>query len=371
MNILLLSAYDAVSHRHWHESLQLAFPAFDWTILTLPPRYFSWRIRGNSLSWAFGHSQLLERHFDLLIATSMVDLSALRGFKPALGQIPTLVYFHENQFVYPASGQQFNSIEPQVLNLYTALAADKIAFNSHYNRDSFLVGARDLLARFPDQVPSSLVERLDQRSCVIPVPLSNVFYQPVPRFAKGPLQVLWNHRWEYDKGPDRLLAVVRQLSRTDLPVRLHIVGQQFRQLPGEFDAISQLIEDSPSLLRGYWGYMDELSQYRQLLGEADVVLSTAIHDFQGLSVLEAVAAGCVPLVPDRLCYGEWFDSSYTYPSNMGDIEAEAAGVVSQLSGLCEQKRQGQLSAPSVTHLGLSAMTAQYAALFDQVIAARA
>ena len=48
------------------------------------------------------------------------------------------------------------------------------------------------------------------------------------------LEVVWNHRWEYDKGPERLLAVVKRIYEEKLNCRLHIVGQQFKQAPEEF-----------------------------------------------------------------------------------------------------------------------------------------
>ncbi|MFC6979090.1 tRNA-queuosine alpha-mannosyltransferase domain-containing protein [Microbulbifer taiwanensis] len=51
---MLLSAYDADSHKRWRRGLVAAIPEWQWTQLTLPPRYFSWRIRGNSLSWGRG-----------------------------------------------------------------------------------------------------------------------------------------------------------------------------------------------------------------------------------------------------------------------------------------------------------------------------
>ena len=41
-------------------------------------------------------------------------------------------------------------------------------------------------------------------------------------------------------------------------------------------------------------------------------MSTAIHEFQGLSMLEAVSAGAVPLVPDDLCYREQYAEQYRY-----------------------------------------------------------
>ena len=78
--VLLLSAYDAESHRRWRKGLVKHLPDFDWTVLTLPPRFFSWRIRGNPLSWAFLERKTLEKEYDCLLATSMVDLAVLRGY---------------------------------------------------------------------------------------------------------------------------------------------------------------------------------------------------------------------------------------------------------------------------------------------------
>ena len=364
MKILLLSAYDAASHRRWHLGLRRMFAADDWTVLTLPARYFSWRVRGNSLSWAFAERELLERDYDLLLVTSMVDLSALRGFVPALARIPTLVYFHENQFDYPASAQQFSSIEPQLLNVYTALAADWLLFNSEYNRRSFLDGANAMLGKFPDCVPAGLVEQLENSSEVLPVPLEPGCYRPRAPGSTGELQLVWNHRWEYDKGPDRLLALLRLVEAAQLVVTVHVVGQQFRSAPEAFREIRELLGSSQYLRPGRWGFIESEEDYRQLLATADVVLSTAIHDFQGLSVLEAVAAGCLPLVPDRLCYGEWFPSSFLYPSRLDDAASEAEGVLQRVQRLCEAKLAKALPpAPDVSRFSQLQLCEAYRAIF--------
>jgi len=134
MKALLLSAYDAQSHRRWRRGLVDAMPDVDWTVLALPPRNFSWRVRGNSLSWAFSERHTLEQPFDVLIATSMVDLSALRGMVPSLAAVPSVVYCHENQFAYPNQPGRMQRNEPKITSLYTMLAADRVLFNSEYNR---------------------------------------------------------------------------------------------------------------------------------------------------------------------------------------------------------------------------------------------
>lgn len=351
MRILLLSAYHASSHQRWCDGLMAHLPEFDWTCLTLPPRYFSWRIRGNSLSWAFSERERLNAGYDLLVATSMVDLAALRGFVPALAAIPTLVYFHENQFAYPPGSAQRQSVEPQILNLYTALCADRILFNSRFNRDTFLAGVAALCRKLPDQVPAGLEAQLCQRSAVLSVPLEdNCFVHPLPRGQR--LQLVWNHRWEYDKGPERLLLALQGMP--DLPFTLHMVGQQFRRQPAEFTAIQAELQRRGAL--GQWGYMASRSAYQQLLQRCHGVISTALHDFQGLAVMEAVAAGCVPLVPARQAYPEWFGAASCYPSDLLNPAAEAAALsaaVVQLAAHCDGP------APSLQHCSWTALAPRY------------
>ncbi|TNC79465.1 MAG: DUF3524 domain-containing protein [Oleiphilus sp.] len=348
MNILLLSPYDAKSHQYWRNALVDQFPEHHWVVKSMAPRHFAWRVRGNSLSYAFEEQKSMAQAHDLVIATSMTDLSALRGMCPRLTSIPTLVYFHENQFAYPESDKAFSSIEPRILNLYTALSADHIAFNSQYNKDSFLQGAQQLLNKLPDHAPRECLMQIERQSEVLPVPLPEITATGQKR-RDAPLSIVWNHRWEYDKGPDILLACVRQLAAHSQPFRIHIVGQQFRSQPEGFSQIKALLGDR----LGHWGHIQEQQDYQRLLLQCDVVLSTAIHDFQGIAVLEAVAAGCIPLVPDRLAYTELFPSRFRYPDTLETEngvwhtcpDKEGASIATKLFHYMEQKSRGELPAP--------------------------
>ena len=358
MKILLLSAYDAASHAYWRKGLIAQFDQHEWTVLTLPSRFFSWRVRGNSLSWAFNETELLEQSYDLIIATSMTDLSSLRGFVPNLARIPTLVYFHENQFAYPESGQEYGTVEPKILNIYTALAADYVCFNTDYNRQSFLNGCRKLLKKLPDQVPSGLPEIIEDRSTVVPVPLPDNLFCPAEPQA-GSLQLVWNHRWEFDKGPELLLKAAEQLIAAGVDFKLHVVGQQFRQVPEAFTELKKVLGDRA----GHWGFMASVTEYRSLLKQSDVVISTALHDFQGIAVLEGVAAGCIPVVPDRLAYSELFPKECRYCSGNGETES----LVAMLSHLAQSKAAGDLpDAPSVKRLGWNNLATDYAELIHQL-----
>ncbi|WP_226664854.1 DUF3524 domain-containing protein [Microbulbifer aggregans] len=362
MKVLLLSAYDADSHKRWRRGLVAAIPQWQWTVLTLPPRYFSWRVRGNSLTWARGEArETLQQPWDLLVATSMTDLSALRGLVPELARVPTVVYFHENQFDYPRSDAALESIEPQLLNIYTALSGDMLLFNSEYNRSTLLEGAAELLQRFPDHVPKGICQEIASKSQVLPVPLEMAAFLPDARKPERPT-FIWNHRWEYDKGPDILLAALRRFGREGIPFTLHMVGQQFRRQPSEFAHLKKLLSKLGAL--GAWGYRESLGEYRQLLAESHGVISTARHDFQGLAVLEAVAAGCEPLVPDSLAYPEWFGrGGWRYS---GDIESCASNLSAAMIRCARRVTSGEpAKVPDVTPMSWSHLGGEYLSLLSQ------
>lgn len=356
--ILLLSAYDAASHRRWREQLVAMFSEFEWQSLVLPPRFFRWRIRGNPVTWL--NEPAFAEHWDLVIATSMVDLATLRGIHPSLVGTPCLLYVHENQFAFPESGSQFASVDPQVVNLYSAIAADHIAFNSRWNRDSFLSGAWQFLEKMPDGVPEGLIEGLGSESTVLPVPVEDRLFRErsVPFNSQCP-HLLWNHRWEYDKGPERLVALLDVLEQRGMAYRLSVVGEQFRRYPRAFDELKQRF--GHRLV--HWGYLEQRADYDALLHSADVVVSTALHDFQGLSMLEAMASGCLPLAPDRLAYREYVPAACRYSSHEKEPQSEAQAAADCLAAMVQQ-----LPAPSAPHdWRASRLATRYRELFRAML----
>ena len=363
MKILLLSPYDAGSHKRWRLGLEKYLPDLDVTTLSLPPRHFNWRLRSNSLTFAFGDYPQLSGRYDLLIATSMTDLSSLKGMFPKLGEVPAIVYFHENQFAYPEQDSGHYWLESRILNLYTALSANRVVFNSAYNRDSFLTGVERLLARMPDGVPTGIADRLKVASCVLPVPLETECF--VSGTDSDRFTLVWNHRWEYDKGPDRLLALVQNLLERQVDFVLHLLGQKFREIPDAIDQLIALLRERKCL--GHCGYVEDQEAYRRLLMESDLIISTAVQEFQGLSVLEAVAADCIPVVPDRLAYRETFDSAFRYRTS-ADIREEAEAAATRIAHCKELKDSGQLPAPpAVEHLAWETLAKDYLGLFEKVI----
>lgn len=363
MRVLLLSAYAARSHVYWREALEEMFPEWEWTSLELPPRFFNWRVRGNPLYWALAQRDVLEQEYDLLIATSMVDLATLRGLVPGLAALPSILYFHENQFAYPQSQEAPSSIEAKMVSLYSALACQSLLFNSTYNMDSFLLGCAELLKKLPDRVPSGIVDTLRARSAVLSVPLRRDVFSGISAHwpddnndvpAKS-LRLLWTGRFEYDKGGEALRNILLQLEGLELDYTLAMVGQTFRQMPPVFENIQREFNDRLV----HFGFLDNRQDYLALLVGSDIVLSTALHEFQGLAVLEAVTLGCIPVVPDRLAYKEIYPPQYRYSSAPGepDLEAKSAAGLLQKWFVALSNCTG--GAPDMSDFTQDVLCAQY------------
>ena len=352
-----MSGYDAASHRYWRTTLAEQLSEFEWTQIALPDRHFYWRVRGNSLSFAFEYKEALNKNYDLLIVTSMVDLSSLKGFCPSLAKIPTIVYFHENQFSYPQSEHKTNLVNVQLTSIYTALCAEQLLFNSQYNLDSFLEGATALLKRLPDLVPKGLVERIANCAKVLPVPI-----KATPRnehkkehTVNRPAHIVWNHRWEYDKQPQVFFDALKELKEEGYSFRLHILGQSFRNQPACFEQAKEYFIDEIET----YGFQSK-QRYSEILLQADFVISSALHDFQGLSLQEGIAYGCSPIAPNRVAYPEYIPVSGLY--EVADEPAvEAHNLYLKLVSVI--KADNRL-VPDITHYSSDAVIPLYREILE-------
>lgn len=300
--IWLLSAYRSDSHAAWADWLASDLTEYEWQVKELPGRHFAWRIRGNPLSWL---DELPEATPDLILATSMVDLATIKGLHPRLAGVPCVYYFHENQFAYPRSDRQVTSLDAQMVQLYGALAADRVVFNSVFNCRTFLEGVEELLSRMPDRIPESVVQRIEAKSGVLPVPIDPI----PPGEDREERLIVWNHRWEYDKNPEGFADAMIELAGRGVKFRLALLGARACQTPRSLLRLRERLND-----RIVADGKLERSEYRRLLGRAGIAVSTARHEFQGLGILEAASAGVRPLVPDALCYPEQYPAEYRYQS---------------------------------------------------------
>ncbi len=169
----------------------------------------------------------------------------------------------------------------------------------------------------PDAVPSRWMNMVEARSIVLPLPLrldkcedSVLTEDPSSDRSLGPI-ILWNHRWEHDKSPEVFFAALRLLVAREVPFRLILAGYRARSVPPVFAHAREWLGDRVL----HWGYAESHSSYVALLRRAHIAVSTASHEFFGVSMLEAAHHGAYPLVPDRLAYPEIFPRRYRYDDN--------------------------------------------------------
>lgn len=120
-----------------------------------------------------------------------------------------------------------------------------------------------------------------------------------------PPLILWNQRWEYDKYPETFLRALCLLAEEGLDFQVALAGKNYRQAATEFETARKRL--GTRLV--HFGYAGEV-RYAALLREADVVVSTALHEFFGIAVVEAVYCGCFPVLPRRLAYPELVPQLY-------------------------------------------------------------
>jgi len=232
-----------------------------------------------------------------------------------------MLYFHENQLTYPLPPGVDRDLGYGLRQLVSAAAADAVYFNSAFHRGEFLAAAAELLAAMPDERCEWLVEDVAARSRVLPLgcdlrrfdayaPGTSGGGGPGERDhaalgdrwgnpKRGPL-ILWNQRWEYDKAPGEFFRALYTLQEAGVAFRVAVAGANQGLPTAEFvEAQTRLAEHIVQ-----WGRLDRFSDYADLLWRADIVVSTALHEFFGVAVVEALYCGCRPVLPRRLSYPE-------------------------------------------------------------------
>ena len=300
MKILALEPYYGGSHKAFLDTW-IGKGRHQWDLLTLPANKWKWRMRVAAIHFAEDVNRHLSRgqSWDMIFCSDMLNLAEFLGLaEPKIRRIPTVVYFHENQLTYPSRYEQERDNHFAMTNMTTALAATAVWFNSAYHRDDFLLALEAFLKRMPDHRPLNAMEALRKKSVVYPQGIAS----PVIRNMRvpGPIRILWAARWEHDKNPEDFFEALKRVKHKGVDFRLHVIGEQFKDAPEVFtwakDFFSEHIDN--------WGYQKRREDYTAVLGQVDIVVSTANHEFFGISVVEAIAAGAYPVLPKRLSYTE-------------------------------------------------------------------
>ena len=344
--VLLVEPYYGGSHAAWVDGL-VRHSRHRLTVVTHPGVFWRWRMRGGSLTLAEAAEQVVDEQGlpEVVLVSGMIDLAAWLGFtRRFLGDPPVVLYLHENQLVYPLSPGQRPDDGLRIVNWTGMAVADQIWFNSAHQRDALFDALPSLFDRVPDQSHTHRLEAVRTASHVVPVgvELSDVRVGGASGDGESPL-VLWNHRWDHDKNPEALFRSLVKLADEGVDFRVAVAGENTRVDPREFTEACYLLGDRVVQV----GHLPR-EDYTALLGQADVVVSAALHEFFGIAVVEAVVAGAVPVLPDRLSYPELipeqFHDAVLYPDDglterlmsvLGDLE----GWRSRVEGLAKAMRR--------------------------------
>lgn len=335
VRVLVIEPYYGGSHRAWADGYA-ATSRHDVSILSHEARFWKWRMKGAHLTLAELLAADVERHGppDVVLASSMMDVAGLLGAaRRHLEAVPVAVYFHENQFTYPRSPLDRLDLSYPMTNWTSAAVADLVVFNSLFHEAQFLEAARRFLRQFPDHRHGGLVDGVADRSIVLPVGVDLArIDRRRPGVRRRPPLLLWNQRWEHDKGPDRLVGVIERLVELEVPFRAAVTGERFVSSPDSFDRLPELLGNRLVQL----GFAPD-DRYVDLLLSADVVLSTAEQEFFGVAVVEAMYAGAFPVLPNHVVYPERIPESLHHRC----LYSDDADLVSKLSAALDGSGGGE------------------------------
>ena len=307
MNILMLEPYYTGSHAAWIDGY-VEHSQHTVKTLTLKGNFWKWRMHGGAVTLARKFSEA-EFTPDLLLTSDMLDLTTFLALtREKTAHIPTAIYFHENQLSYPWSPTDRDVAQKRdkhygFINYVSALAADAVSFNSHYHMQSFLDELPRLLKHFPDHNELGSVKQVTAKSSVLPLGLNLKrfdAYAPAAKNQSRPPLIIWNHRWEYDKGPEEFFEAVYILAEHGLEFEVAILGESFSQKPEAFLTAKEIL--GQRIVQ--YGYAQDFSTYAKWLWQADLIPITSNQDFFGASLMQALYCNCTPLLPKRLTYPE-------------------------------------------------------------------
>ena len=334
MKLLFIEPFYGGSHKNFADGL-ISYSRHAIDLVTLPARFWKWRMRGAALHF-IGSVRDFSR-YEGIITTDMIDLTDLMALAgPSFP--PCLVYFHENQLTYPPAPGETMDFQYGMTNITTALSSKSVLFNSQSHLDAFLQAVSCLMKRMPD-ARIGFAEKVIAKKAKVLYPgcalncedfdldrkrgdgcedgdgeVAPLVYSAeksmvsmagkpwvegcnVP--AEPPL-IIWNHRWEFDKKPEVFFHALKQIKAAEIPFRLALLGERFTVVPEIFHGAMRDFEHEIVVA----GHVADRCDYIRWLKQGDLVVSTAIQENFGISVVEAIRFGALPILPQRLSYPE-------------------------------------------------------------------
>ncbi|XP_037812937.1 glycosyltransferase-like domain-containing protein 1-like [Lucilia sericata] len=318
-SILIIEPFYGGSHKQLIDTLIECLNVSDYEIFSLPAKKWHWRARTGALYF----SQMIPQNhqYKVLFTSSVLNLAELLGCRPDLNVCKKIVYFHENQLVYPVREVKERDCQYGLNQILTCLAADHVIFNSNFNRTSFLDNITPFLNIQPDLKLKHLREKLETKCEVLYFPIKFHAFPNKRLMLDGDIQMtslttgnandclhlIWPHRWEHDKNPKLLVEVLLELNKRQVDFKVTICGETYQTSPEAFEGL----QDKLGSKLVNFGFLSR-EKYVKALLDGDVVISTAGHEFYGVAMLEATYCGCMPIAPNKLVYPELYPKENLY-----------------------------------------------------------
>jgi glycosyltransferase involved in cell wall biosynthesis len=363
--VVLVEPYYGGSHRAWADGL-VAYSRHEIHLVTHAAAYWRWRLRASALTLAEAVAGVVADHGppDVLLVSDMVHVPALLGFlRRDIGDPAVVLYLHENQLTHPVGPRDRPDESLALANWLSMAVADRVLVNSEDQLDDLRVALPVLLGRALDHSHAPRLDEVLTRCEVLPVGVDLTGIAPDGHPPPAEPLVVWNHRWDREKRADRLFSALHRLADEGVAFRLALAGENLRIDPQEFDSIRRRLGDRVA----HVGTLDR-EGYHRLLAGSDVTVSTADHETFGIAAVEAMVAGCVPLLPDRLSYPEivperWHRAVLYGPDELDDrlraVLSDLTAARAAVAGLADAMRR----------YNWPIMAPRYDALIDELISA--
>ncbi|MCM8537698.1 MAG: DUF3524 domain-containing protein [Lentisphaeraceae bacterium] len=300
----------------------------EWALLTLEGTYWKWRLQFAAVELSEQVKKLWDegKRWDVIFCTSMMNVTDFRAMTPEVRDIPIIVYFHENQLTYPESDHMKFDLSLCMINIKSALVADQVWFNSEFHRDDFLTAAEKLLKPKP-LIDIDVTKKIRQKTIVQYQAIDDDFVCKEERPLSDPIKIVWAARWELDKNPELLFKALKYLVDRDFSFELYFLGEEMHT---KLECIEKGRCEFTNQIK-YFGYAESRQEYMDILKQADFFVSTANHEFFGIAVVEALAAGCIPIVPKHQAYPEVLKSLEEYFYRPGSAKQLAKVLIASAS----------------------------------------
>lgn len=302
MKVALVEPFYGGSHKSWCNLIQ-NYSKHQIKIFSLPGNFWKWRMQTSAITLAREINESNE-DFDSFLVSDFLDLSLFKNLiNKKYKDKKFILYFHENQLTYPWSknfrNQNTERRELAFININSALVADKVVFNSNYHLNIFFKELKNILDQAFDFYEHSIIQEIKEKSSVISPGIEfEKFKVEQKKLGEIPI-ILWNHRFEHDKNPEEFFTILEELKNEGHMFKLNLLGEVPDVLPKLYIEVKEKFKNE--IINSSFLSRED---YIKALKNSHILPVTSIHDFFGISVVEAMSASCFPLLPNRLAYPE-------------------------------------------------------------------